>query len=46
MTQEIFVGHHDRSGDYERRSCTKQKLDETNIERCLGIDELRKFVWY
>ena len=26
-------------------SCARQKLDETDTERCLGIDELGRFVW-
>ena len=31
---------------YQEWSCATQKLDETNTERSLGIDELGRFVWY
>ena len=42
MALGIFVGHHDRSSflHYQERSCARQKLDKTDTERCLGIDEL------
>ena len=48
MTQGIFVGHHDRSSSvhYHERSCARQKLDETDTERILGIVELGRFVWH
>ena len=32
-----------RSQDW---SCARQKLDKTDIEGCLGIDELGRFVWH
>ena len=38
MTQGIFVGHHDRTGavfvHYQERSDGREKLDETDTERC------------
>ena len=44
MTHGTFVGHHDRPGrcwvPYQEWRCARQKLDETDTERCLGIDEL------
>ena len=50
MTQGIFVGHHDRTGAVlcitKKRSCARQKLEKTDTERCLGIDELGRFVWH
>ena len=30
---------------YHERSCARQKLDKTDTERCLGIDELGRLVW-
>ena len=40
MTQGIFVGHHDRTGNsftyYQEWSFARQKLDETDTERSLG----------
>ena len=30
---------------HQEWSYAKQKLDETDTERCLGIDELGRFVW-
>ena len=49
-TQEIIVGHHDRTGAVlcigQEWRCARQKLDSTDIEWCLGIDELGRFVWY
>ena len=50
MTQEIFVGHHDRTrtvlwitknGVVRGKNWTRQTLT-----RCLGIDGLGGFVWY
>ena len=29
---------------YQERSCAREKLDKTDTERCLGIDELERFV--
>ena len=29
-----------------KKSCARQKLDEINTERCLGVDELGRFVWH
>ena len=26
--------------------CEAKKLDETDTERCLGINDLGRFVWY
>ena len=50
VTQGIFVGHHDRTGTVlcitQEWSCARQKLDKTDTERCLGIDELGRFVWH
>ena len=31
---------------YQEWSCARQKLGETDTERCLGFDELGRFVWY
>ena len=31
---------------YQEWSCARQKLDKTNTKRCLGIDELGRFVWH
>ena len=39
MTHGIFVGHHDRRGAV---LC----ISKTDTERCLGIDELGRFVWH
>ena len=45
MTHGIFVGHHDRKGTV--LCITKrQKLDKTDTERCLGIDEHGRLVWH
>ena len=30
---------------YQEWSCARQKLDKTDAKRCLGIDELGRFVW-
>ena len=30
---------------YQERSCARQKLDKTDTERCLGVDELGLLVW-
>ena len=30
---------------YQDWSCARQELDKTDIESCLGIDELGRFVW-
>ena len=50
MTQGIFVGHHDRTGAvfmyYQQWSCARKKLEKTDTEWCLGIDELGRFVWH
>ena len=31
---------------YQEWVCARQKLIETDTERCLGIEELGRFVWY
>ena len=31
---------------YQEWGCARQKLDKTDTERCLGIDELGRFVWH
>ena len=31
---------------YQEGSCARQKLDKTDTERCLGIDELGRLVWH
>ena len=47
MTQGIFVGHHDRTGAVLCiTGCARQELVKTDAERCLGIDELGRFVWH
>ena len=30
----------------QERSCARQKLDWTDIERCMGCDDLGRLVWY
>ena len=43
MTQEIFVGHHDRSGAVlciTKNGVVRGKLDKTDGKRCLRIDKL------
>ena len=30
---------------YQERSCARQKLDRSDTKRCLGIDELGRFMW-
>ena len=30
----------------QERSCARQKLDKTDTEWCLGIDELGRLVWH
>ena len=50
MTGEIFVGHHDRTGAFlcitKNGVVRDKKLDKTDTERCLGIDELGRLVWH
>ena len=50
MTPRILVGPHDRTGagfvHYQEWSGSLQKLDKTDTERYLGIDEVGKFVWH
>ena len=31
---------------YQEQSCARQKLDETDTERCTGHDGLGRFVWH
>ena len=31
---------------HQERSCARQKLDKTDTERCLRIDELGRIVWH
>ena len=31
---------------YQGWSCSRQKLNDKDTERCLGIDQLGRFVWY
>ena len=44
------MGHHDRTGgvlcNHQEWSCAWQKLDKTDTEWCLGIDELGRLVWH
>ena len=47
MTQRIFVGHPDRTGAVlciTNNGVARLKLDKTDTERCLGIDEKGRLV--
>ena len=49
MTQGIFFVHHGRTGAVlciTKNGVVRQKLDKTDTKRCLGIDELGRFVWH
>ena len=48
MTQGIFVGQHDRTGAVlcitKNGVVRGKKMEKTDTERCLGIDELGRLV--